>query len=99
MQLALDDPYTDFIFGMTGNSVLAAPYIDAARTIYQLALRHAKQAGQTIPERTRTYHEVEYAVQSWPQAFQVILKAEVKSLGDNSRFVVTSLDLPSPEIV
>ena len=30
MQLALDDPYTDFIFGMTGNSVLAklaAPYI------------------------------------------------------------------------
>ena len=102
MQLALDDPYTDFIFGMTGNSVLAglaAPYIDAARKIYQLRCRLAKQAEQTIPERTRSYHEVEYAAQSWPQAFRVILKAEVMSLGDNPRFVVTSLDLPSPEIV
>ena len=102
MQLALDDPYTDFIFGMTGNSVqtkLAAPYIDAAGKIYQLRCRHAKQAGQTIPKRTRTYHEVEYAAQSWPEAFRVILKAEVMSLGDKPRFVVTSLDLPSPEIV
>ena len=102
MQLALEDPYTDFIFGMTGNSVLAklvAPYIDAVRKIYQRRCRHAKQAGQTIPKRTRTYHEVEYAAQSWPEAFRVILKAEVMSLGDKPRFVVTSLDLPSPEIV
>jgi hypothetical protein len=34
--------------------------------------------------------------ESWPQAFRVILKAEVIALGDNPRFVVTSLDLPTP---
>jgi len=34
MQLALDDPYTDFIFGLTGNSVLlgfARPFPDTNR--------------------------------------------------------------------
>jgi len=28
----------------------------------------------------------------------VIQKAEVMTLGDNLRFIVTSLDLPSPEV-
>ncbi len=42
---------------------------------------------------------MEYAVGSWPQPFRVILKAEVMALGDNARFVVTSLDLPTPELL
>jgi len=61
MQLALDGPYTDFIFGMTGNSVLAklaSPHINVVRKIYQRRCRHAKQAGQTIPKRIRSNHEV-----------------------------------------
>ena len=33
---------------------------------------------------------------SWPQSFRVVLKAEVMSLGDNPRFVVTSLNQPTP---
>jgi hypothetical protein len=102
MQLALDDTHTDFIFGMTGNAVLsrlARPYLDAVHQMHQQRCYHARQHRQSEPPRTRTYHEVEYAAQSWPQAFRVIHKAEVMTLGENARFVVTSLNLPSPECV
>jgi hypothetical protein len=61
--LALDDPDTDFIFGLTGNSVPAKPAaldIDAVRQIYQLRGHQAKPAGQTIPKRSHTYHQVEF---------------------------------------
>jgi hypothetical protein len=55
------------------------------------------QQHQAEPAATRTYHDVDDAAQTWPQAFRVVLKAEVMTLGDNPRFVVTSLDLPNPE--
>ncbi len=102
MQLTLDDPLTDFIFGMTGNSVLskiARPHVDSTRLLHEERCLRATNSGLCSPSNTRTYHEVEYAAQRWPEAFRVILKAEVMSLGDNPRFVVTSLDLPSPECV
>jgi hypothetical protein len=102
MQLTLDDPLTDFIFGMTGNPVLsrlADPHLNRARQLHEQRALLAQTAGLCSPSNTRTYHEVEYAAQSWPQAFRVIPKAEVMSLGDNPRFVVTSLDLPSAECV
>jgi hypothetical protein len=102
MQLALDDAHTDFIFGMTGNAVLARlakPYLDAVHQLHEQRCSYARQHRQAEPPRTRTYHEVEYAAQSWPQAFRVIHKAEVMTLGENARFVVTSLDLPSPDCV
>ena len=49
----------------------------------------------------RLFGEFEYAAKSWPQAFRVVLKAEVLpgSGGspdkDNERFVVTTLREPS----
>ncbi len=60
-------------------------------------LRTPAGPGAALPTPTRTYHEIAYRAESWPKAFRVILKAEVMALGDNLRFVVTSLDLPSPE--
>ena len=59
---------------------------------------------QTEPPATRTYHDLDYAAKTWPKAFRVVLKhvpghdrvAEVMALGDNPRFVVTSLTLPTP---
>ncbi len=102
MQLTLDDPLTDFIFGMTGNSVLsksARPHINSTRQLHEQRCQRAEGAGLSTPWNTCTYHEVAYAAQSWPEAFRVILKAEVMSLGDNPRFVVTSLDLPSPKCI
>ncbi len=102
MQLTLDDPHTDFIFGMTGNCVLsglATPFLDANRRQHEIRCENARKAGAAAPQSTRTYHEVDYAAGSWPHSFRVILKAEVMSLGDNPRFVVTSLDQPTPELL
>lgn len=100
MQLALDDPHTDFIFGLTGNSVLytlAAPFIEINRQRHEIRCENARKSNLSAPHSTRTYHEVTYAAGSWPQPFRVILKAEVMDLGDNPRFVVTTLDEPTPE--
>jgi hypothetical protein len=100
MQFALDDPHTDFIFGLAGNSVLsrfAQPLLEATRKQHEIRCENARRSQGTLPHSTRTYHEVDYAANSWPQSFRVILKAEVMSLGDNPRYVVTSLDLPTPE--
>jgi hypothetical protein len=72
---------------------LAEPFLAAHRR----RLENARRAGCALPTPTRSYHELAYRADTWPQAFRVILKAEVMALGDNPRFVVTSLDLPTPE--
>ncbi len=102
MQLALDDPYTDFIFGMTGNRILldfARPFLDTNHHQHAVRCENARKAEAVVPHATRSYHEMAYAAGSWPQPFRAILKAEVMALGDNARFVVTSLDLPTPELL
>jgi len=100
MQFALDDPNIDFIFGLAGNSVLsrlAQPVLDTTRKQHEIRCDHARRTQSAVPHSTRTYHEVDYAANSWPQTFRVVLKAEIMSLGDNPRYVVTSLDLPTAE--
>jgi len=100
MQFALDDPHTDFIFGLTGNPVLARfaqPLLETTRKHHESHCENARRTQSALPQSTRTYHEVDYAANSWPQAFRVVLKAEVMSLGENPRYVVTSLSLPTPE--
>ena len=102
MALTLDDPDTDFIFGLSGNRALtplAEPFVEHNRKVHALRCENARRAGGSVPHSTRTYHEVDYCAGSWPQHFRTILKAEVMELGTNPRFVVTSLDLPSPECV
>jgi hypothetical protein len=100
MQLALDDPHADFIFGLSNNKVLARfaqPYLEANRRTHAIRCQNAQRLGQPEPVHTRTYHELDYAAGSWPQPFRVVLKAEVMGFDDNPRFVVTSLRLPTPE--
>ncbi|AFL73786.1 IS1380 family transposase [Thiocystis violascens] len=100
LALALADGHTDFIFGLAGNRVLsplAKPFLDANRRRHAVREANARRLHQPLPNRTRSYHEMEYAAGTWPQAFRVILKAEVMAVDDKPRFVVTSLDLPSPE--
>lgn len=102
MQLALDDPHADFIFGVAGNrrlTRLARPFLEANQKAHRSRCALARQAGCQAPQQTRSYHELEYQAESWPQAFRVILKAEVMSQGDNPRFVVTSLDSATPDII
>ena len=92
----------DFVFGLAGNAVLlrqAAATLQEARRLHHqrgvLALAH----GQAPPVSSRLYDEFVYAAQSWAQPWRVVLKAEVMSAGDNPRFVVTSLDAPTPQML
>lgn len=100
MQLAVADPQTDFMFGLSNNQVLARfaqPYLEANRRTHAIRCQNAQRLGQPEPAHTRTYHELDYAAGSWPQPFRVVLKAEVMRFDANPRFVVTSLRLPTPE--
>ena len=96
MQLIDAMPNTDFLFGLAGNPVLnrlAEPTLRQVRALY--AQRQACGERASI----RLYEEFEYAAGSWHAPFRVVLKAEVMALGDNPRFVVTSMQLPEPHTV
>jgi hypothetical protein len=93
---------TDFVFGLAGKAVLlrqAAPLMQEARRLHQHRVGWAQAHRQAPPTSSRLYDELRYAAQSWAQPWRVVLKAEVMSAGDNPRFVVTSLDTPTPQML
>ncbi len=82
-------PNVDFIFGLPGNSrlqKLAEPTKQRA-----CALWADVQTQDVVPDAVRIYDEFDYAANSWAKQWRVLLKAEVMSIGENPRFVVTSL--------
>ena len=94
--------HIDFVFGLAGNPVLlrqAAPVMQEARRLFQRRSAVAHAYGESLPLRTRLYEEFADAAASWEQPWRVIVKAEVMAAGDNPRFVVTSLEAPSPQHV
>ena len=93
---------TDFVFGLAGNASLlrqAAPVMQAARQLHQQRTALAQAHGTRPPASTRLYEEFPYGAASWSQPWRVVLKAEVMAAGDNPRFVVTSLEAPTPQRV
>jgi DDE family transposase len=102
MALADSDPNLDFLFGLAGNRVLspkAKALLDRARALHQTRCANARRLSQPEPEATRLDDDVDYRAGPWPKAYRVVLKAEVMTLGDNPRFVVTSLTNPTPELL
>jgi hypothetical protein len=102
MALCEHDEHTDFLFGLAGNRALtpkAGPLLARARARHAQRSEQARRLGQVAPSATRLYDEVDYQAGSWPRAYRVVLKAEVMSLGDNPRFVVSSLQAPTPELL
>jgi hypothetical protein len=94
--------WTDFLFGLAGNAVLlrqAASTIQEARRLHQQRVALAQAHGQAPPPSSRIYAEFVYAARSWAQPWRVVLKAEVMRAGDNPRFVVTSLEAPTPQML
>ena len=94
--------WTDFVFGLAGNAVLlrqAAATLQAARRLHHQRVALASTHGQTPPPSSRLYDEFVYAAQSWTQPWRVVLKAEVMQADDNPRFVVTSLEAPTPQML
>ncbi len=82
-------PNVDFIFGLPGNVRLQALAEPAKQRACQLWAD--VQSGEVVPDAVRLFDEFPYAAGSWPKAWRVLLKAEVMALGENPRFVVTSL--------
>jgi hypothetical protein len=100
MEVIAHRRWTDFVFGLAGNAVLlrqAEPSLQEARRLHQHRVGLAQAHRQAPPTSSRLYDEFRYAAQSWAQPWRVVLKAEVMSAGDNPRFVVTSLDTPTPQ--
>ena len=94
--------HLDFVFGLAGNAVLlrhAAPSMQVARGLHHQRTALAQAHGEQPPASSRVYEEVAYAAASWSQPWRVIVKAEVMAAGDNPRFVVTSLEAPTPQRV
>jgi len=92
----------DFVFGLAGNAVLlrqAAPIMQEARGLSQQRTAQAQAYGERPPASSRVYEEFGYAAASWSEPWRVIVKAEVMAAGDNPRFVVTSLEAPTPQRV
>lgn len=96
MQMLDAMPNTDYLFGLTGNVNLLRA---AEPTLKQASALYAQR--QVLGEATsvRLYDEFDYAAGSWNKPCRVIVKAEVMALGDNPRFVVTSMDLPDPHTI
>ncbi len=89
MQMIDAMPNTDFIFGLPGNiklQTLAEPAKQRACDLWA-----SVQTQEVVPQAVRLFDEFAYAARSWPKAWRVLLKAEVMALGENPRFVVTSL--------
>jgi hypothetical protein len=102
MALRDTDPNLDFLFGLSGNKALSPkglPLLDQARALHQERCANARRCGEAEPSATRLYEDIEYQAGSWPKPYRVVLKAEVMALGDNPRFVVTSLTDPTPELL
>jgi len=57
------------------------------------------QTFDVVPESVRLYDEFKYAAGSWRKPWRVVQKAEVMVLGENPRFVLTSLEAPTPDCV
>lgn len=105
MALIQADSHADFIFGLAGNAVLARQAEGLMKNAHgHLALHQALAARGLGPvvAALRLFGEFDYAAGSWPQAFRVLVKAEVLAGGervpakDNQRYVVTALRAPSP---
>lgn len=102
MALCETDARMDFLFGLPGNQALtpkATALLQQARALHTLRCTNARRRNQFAPSATRLYDEVDYQAGSWSQAWRVVVKAEVMDLGDNPRFVVTSLTEALPEVL
>jgi len=108
MELIVADGRADFIFGLPGNVVLKRQAEGLMKNAHGHLALHQSLAAQGLGPAVaavRLFGEFEYAARSWPQAFRVVVKAEVLPgtgglpAKDNERFVVTSLRGPSPRTI
>ena len=80
-----------FVLGQASNSrlkELVAPWLTQAQALY-------REQGKKV----RLFTSFSYQADSWSQPRRLVAKVEVSSLGDNVRFVTTSLDSRQPSFI
>ena len=99
------DRAADYVFGKgAGDKNVLRPMADQclarARRCLEQRIQGARRNKLKEPRRVRLYGEAAYQAKSWAGLnTRVIYKAEVNQLGDNPRFVVTSIEKASPQAV
>jgi hypothetical protein len=83
MDWTINQPYTDFITGLTGNVKLH----ELAGVTIKSAEREYQQTGKAV----KRYHSFMYKAESWEYQQRVIVKVEFNEMGKNIRYIVTSL--------
>jgi Transposase DDE domain group 1 len=92
--------WTDWVFGLAGNAVLlrqATPLRPEARRLPQHRGALAPLHRSAPPPSRRLYDECFSAAQSWAPPWRGGLQAAGMRAGEKPRFVVTSLDAPTPQ--
>jgi len=80
-----------YILGLSTNSVLKA--------LAQAAVSTARIEYTKSGKPSRVFRQIRYQAKSWQQEHRVIVMAEVSTLGDNIRFIVTSLESSRPSFL
>jgi Transposase DDE domain group 1 len=80
----------DYLFGVTGTAALAAKVEDVADPI-------RVERAQTDAAAVRGFAETRHKAKSWKKDRRVVARIEATPLGLDIRYVVTSLETPSPE--
>jgi len=80
----------DYLFGVTGTPALAAKIEDVVDPI-------RVQRAETDAAAVRGFAETLHAAKSWKKQRRVVARIEATPLGLDIRYVVTSLQTPSPE--
>ena len=80
----------DYLFGVTGTPALAAKIEDVVDPI-------RVQRAETDAAAVRGFAETLHAAKSWKKQRRVVARIEATPLGLDIRYVVTSLQAPSPE--
>jgi hypothetical protein len=79
------------VLGLTANAVL--------KTLARPALSAAQRDYEHTGNPSRVFRQVRYQAKSWHRELRVIVMAEASSVGDNIRFVVTSLESSRPSFI
>jgi hypothetical protein len=82
MDWATEKDYVDFVFGLTGNSVL--------NKRVEEWVKKAKTSFEKNKEEIRMFRQFSYKAGSWKHQQSVIVKIEVNHHGTNIRYIATS---------
>ena len=86
-----DSHEVQYITGLTSNSIL--------KNHLHAAVSEARREYELSGEKARVFKQIRYQAGTWHRSLRVIIMAEVSDMGNNVRFVVTSLESSRPSFL